>query len=86
MIRNIFCRLTGYSFCYRVKIEYRVDSKPVANMTMDLNVNSPRALTYHRLIKKMESKKLIDALPKHLLRNGTMHFEPVCYIGFFKRK
>lgn len=86
MIRNIFCRLTGYRFCYRVKIEYRIDFKPVASMTMDLNVSSPRALTNHRSIKKMEAKKLIDALPKNLLQNGTVHFEPVCYIGFFKRK
>lgn len=86
MIRNIFCKLTGYRFWYHTKLEYRINSKPIYRMTLSLGTSCPSGLADHRSIKKEEAPDLIKDIPKHMLKNGTVSFEPLCYIGFFKRK
>ncbi|WGH49597.1 hypothetical protein [Alishewanella phage vB_AspM_Slicko01] len=87
MIRELFCRLTGYRYHYRINLKYRTKSNTaISDVTMTAVVTSPKFINEARLIKQNLAHILIDNTPKHSLCNGKIVLEPIMYIGFLKAK
>lgn len=85
MIRKLFCRITGYRYHYRVRLEYRSKSaKTLASINMTMGTTSPRLANDHREVKKVLAPKLIKAVPRSVLCNGVVVFEPLAFIGLFR--
>lgn len=85
MIRELFCRITGYRYHYRVRLEYRSKSaKTLASMNMTMGTTSSRFADRHREAKKVLAPELINAVPRSVLCNGVVVFEPLTFIGLFR--
>ena len=85
MIRELFCRVTGYRYHYRVRLEYRSKgTKTLAFTDMTMATLSPRFVDRHREIKKALAPELIKDVPRSYLCNGVVVFEPLMFIGLFR--
>ena len=85
MIRELFCRLTGYRYHYRINLKYRTkDHRPLCEITMTMKITSPKYIDDHRAVKKQAGLLLMKRVPRHYLCNGEIIFEPVLYLGLFK--
>lgn len=85
MIRELFCRITGYRYHYWVRLEYRSKgSRTLASMNMTMVTTSSRFADRHREVKKVLAPELIKAVPRSVLCNGVVVFEPLTFIGLFR--
>lgn len=85
MIRELFCRLSGYRYHYRINLKYRTkDRRPIADATLTVRVTSPKFMDEHRQLKIALSHKLLRHIPRHHLCNGELVAEPLMFIGLFK--
>ena len=85
MIRELFCRITGYRYHYRVRLEYRSKStETLASINMTMVTTSSRFADRHREAKKVLAPELIKCIPRSTLCNGVVVFEPLMFIGLFR--
>lgn len=85
MIRELFCRITGYRYHYRVRLEYRSKSnKTLVSVNMTMVTTSSRFADHHREAKKVLAPELIKGVPRSALCNGVVVFEPLMFIGLFR--
>ena len=86
MLRELLCKLTGYRYHYRINLKYRTkDHRPLADVNLTMKTTSPKYLEDHREVKKALAHILMEDIPKRLLCNGEIVFEPTFYLGLFKK-
>jgi|GEM_PF-5935534 len=86
MFRELLCLATRQRYHYRARLEYRTpDNKILMTMTFTLLVNNPKHSDDHRKIKKDIGPELIEKITRHRLCNGHLVYEPIAYLGLFKK-
>ncbi|WP_027854683.1 hypothetical protein [Marinobacterium litorale] len=80
-------KITGRQHHFKIELRYTPDnSNGQVNITNTFNIWMPdrAAIADDRKIKKDCSKHMIDAIPRHLKRNGKLEITRVYYLGWFK--
>jgi hypothetical protein len=77
----------GYRHWYRFKLQYKdKDSQNLFYYTTSYGLKDVESILDHRSVKQTVPLHLVNGIPKHLLCNGKLELEPLCYLGFFKKK
>ena len=80
-------KLLGTRYWYSVRFIYKDKyGQKIMDWTADVGLTQKKTILKAREIKKIQlPMHKIKGIPKKLLCNGNLFFEPVTYLGWFKR-
>lgn len=84
---SILSKLTGRQHHFKILLTYRPDrgqERPFIERRMNVWMPDRSAIANDRNVKKAVCQHMIDSIPRHMRRNGTLELTEVYYLGWFK--
>lgn len=84
---NLLSKITGRQHHFKIVLTYRPDKgQAFPYIQRRLNVWMPdrSAIGNDRQVKKAICQPMIDSIPRHMKRNGSLEVSEVYYLGWFR--